>query len=462
MTGPRRRPTAIDLSALCIGLAVALAAVVVARPAAAETPERPVQDYGGPRKGTSAGKVLLWVPRVVLFPLWLVSEFVIRRPIGALVKAAEAGQWPEAIVSFFTFGDRRQITVFPSFLFDFGLLPSAGINAEWKYFLADPNTIRLHAATWGPEWLAFRAVDSYALGPTTSVALDASAIARQDNPFYGIGPRSGDDRSRYQSTRLEVGTRYEWRFWHSSAVKVGLGVRSLSFGSGSCCGDPSLDAVVASGGTPAPPGFGDGYVAEYDRISFALDTRKPRPDEGSGVRVEAHAEGTFAQASQGDQRGPDGGRGRSWVNYGASAAAGLDLTGTQRVVSLAVDAELADPLNGQIPFTDLVSLGGDVLMRGFLRDRLLDRSALVSTLKYTWPIWVFLDGVIHADIGDVFDAHFEGFEPGLLRVTFGIGVRSNGARDSGFELLVAAGTDPLENGFHVSSFRLVIGSHHGF
>ena len=43
-----------------------------------------------------------------------------------------------------------------------------------------------------------------------------------------------------------------------------------------------------------------------------------------------------------------------------------------------------------------------------------------------------------------------------------IGVRSNGARDSGFELLVAAGTDPLEDGFHVSSFRLVIGSHHGF
>ncbi len=63
MTGPRRPPTAIDFSALCIGLAIGLAAVASGRPAAAETPERPVQDYGGPRKGTSPGKLLLWVPR---------------------------------------------------------------------------------------------------------------------------------------------------------------------------------------------------------------------------------------------------------------------------------------------------------------------------------------------------------------------------------------------------------------
>jgi hypothetical protein len=49
----------------------------------------------------------------------------------------------------------------------------------------------------------------------------------------------------------------------------------------------------------------------------------------------------------------------------------------------------------------------------------------------------------------------------LMRMSAGIGVRSNGSPASGVEVLVAAGTDPFEDGFHVSSFRLVIGSHHG-
>src|SRR5206468_2000669 len=86
------------------------------------------------------------------------------------------------------------------------------------------------------------------------------------------------------------------------------------------------------------------------------------------------------------------------------------------------------------------------LMRGYVHNRLIDRSALVARLQYAWPIWVYLDGVIHADVGNVFGPHFEGFEAGLLRLTSGIGIRSNGARDSGFELLVAGGADPFKDG----------------
>jgi hypothetical protein len=437
-------------------LAVIAAVVAFARPAAAVTPERPAQDYGAPRRATTVGDVALWVPRVVLFPLWLTTEYLIREPVGALVRVAEQDQWPEQVVDFFTFGNRRQITVFPSALFDFGLLPSVGFNAQWKYFVSDPNTVRLHFGTWGPDWLTVRAVDEYALGRDTSVAMETSFVERKDNPFFGVGPRSPDTKVRFQSTAADVGVRYTWRFWRSSAFSGGAGVRSLSFGSGTCCGDESLDDAVERGAVPEPPGLDDGYVAAYDRLSVSVDSRKPRPADGSGVRAEAHGEATFAPASQ------QASVRRSWVKYGASAGAALDLTGTQRVVSLELDAELADPLLGDVPFTDLVSLGGDRLMRGFLPNRLIDRSAVVATLKYTWPIWMYLDGVVHADIGDVFDAHFEGFAPGLLRTTAGIGFQSSGARDSGFELLVAAGTDPLEDGFRVTSFRFVIGSHHGF
>jgi len=101
-------------------------------------------------------------------------------------------------------------------------------------------------------------------------------------------------------------------------------------------------------------------------------------------------------------------------------------------------------------------------MRGYLRDRLIDRSSLVASLQYSWPVWAFLNGAVHAELGNVFGAHFQDFDARLARLSGSIGVESNADPDSRFELLVAAATDPLEHGFNVSSFRLVIGSHHGF
>jgi hypothetical protein len=51
-----------------------------------------------------------------------------------LTKAAEKEQWPEKVVLFFTFGERRQITLFPSLLFDFGLKPSVGFKPRLEVF----------------------------------------------------------------------------------------------------------------------------------------------------------------------------------------------------------------------------------------------------------------------------------------------------------------------------------------
>src|ERR1044072_8377365 len=123
--------------------------------------KRDPQDYGAPKRGPSAPDALLWVPRIVLFPPWLVSEYLVRRPIGAPIRVAERQQWPFAIVAFFPFGARDQITLFPSALFDFGLKPSVGFNFGWDHFLTEPNRLRVHFGTWGPEWISAKVVDSY-------------------------------------------------------------------------------------------------------------------------------------------------------------------------------------------------------------------------------------------------------------------------------------------------------------
>ena len=152
-----------------------------------------------------------------------------------------------------------------------------------------------------------------------------------------------------------------------------------------------------------------------------------------------------------------------WVKYGATLGGYLDLY-HQRVIGLSAIVDFADPLDeeGAIPFTELVSLGGVRPLRGFLENRLLDRSSAVALFEYRWPIHVLLDGTIHYALGNVFGEHLEDFDFGLLRQSLGIGFLAAGARDHTFELLVAGGTDTFDGGGEVDSFRFVLGSTAGF
>jgi hemolysin activation/secretion protein len=126
--------------------------------------------------------------------------------------------------------------------------------------------------------------------------------------------------------------------------------------------------------------------------------------------------------------------------------------------------DFADPLSeeGQIPFSELVSLGGSRPLRGFLDQRLLGRSAAALEVSYRWPIWVSLDGELKYEVGNVFGRRLEDFEFEKLRQSFGLGFSAAGSRDHTFELLVALGTQTFEQGSAIDSFRFVFGSTAGF
>ena len=142
----------------------------------------------------------------------------------------------------------------------------------------------------------------------------------------------------------------------------------------------------------------------------------------------------------------------------------MDASGQQRVVSLSVIADFADPLRAAdaIPFTEQVGLGGDRPMRGFREGRLIDRSSLVAEVEYQWPVWVWLDGSLNYSVGNVFGRHLEGFDLELLRQSLGIGVRATGTRSNPFEVLVAMGTKPFRDGGGLDSVRFVVGASSGF
>jgi hypothetical protein len=455
-----------------------------AQPPISADEKRPVPNYDGREaEPTDAGDVLIWVPRIVLSPLYLVSEYALRRPLGWLVTTAEHERLPALLVDFFTFGPERNSGIVPTVLIDFGFKPSVGLYFFWNEFLADNNKLRARAATWGKDWLMFSVADRLEIYPGHELSLRGEFLRRPDWVYHGLGPDTlDDDLARYGSTTLSAGLNYDAAFWRSSRVQAFVGLRDVDFESDtSCCGDPSVARRMELGQLAEPVGIEDGYTIFEQGLAVTLDSRPPRfmePTEdapnfvtppGSGVRLNVRG----AHAGSTSLSSPLGGAPPiryEWVRYGASLGGFLDLTGYQRVVGLSVVADFADPLNdveplegvAAIPFTEQVSLGGNRPLRGFLQQRLVDRSAVAATLEYQWPIWVFLDGAMHYSVGNVFGEHLDGFKAKKLRNSIGLGVRSTTARDHPFEILVAVGTETFEQGAQIDNIRFVFGTTSGF
>jgi hypothetical protein len=404
---------------------------------------------------TTAGDVLLWIPRIIFSPIYFVTEYVLRRPIGWFMTTAERNQWPALIVDFFTFGPDKKAGVVPTALIDFGFKPSVGIYAFWDDLLGKDNHLRLHASTWGADWLNVSVADKIPLDKNGGFFdLRFEGFTRPDRVFYGLGPTSiQSDRVRYGIDQLQARPVFETFWWRGSRISVQGGVKYVKFRDENCCGEPSLADEIRKGNIPAPPGFDTGYTKVFQRGELTIDSRDPRPANQSGFRLELHAE----QAAN-VRRSAD-----NWLQYGASLGGYWDIK-DNRVLSLSASTYFVDPLShdATIPFTEQVVLGGDGLMRGYLYGRLIDRSAAVATMKYRWPIWIFLDGTLQGAIGNVFGPQLDGFKTSLLRLNGALGVESIGAADHTFEFLAGFGTETFDHGTQVTSFRLVFGTNRGF
>jgi hypothetical protein len=449
---------------------VALAAVALsatmARPARADPslsvpPEdppakRPVPDYGGRRpEPKTARDVLLWVPRLVLSPLYLVSEYLIRAPLSAAIPALERAEAPRKLYDFLAFGSEHKAGIVPVGYADFGFNPSVGVFGFWNDAFAKGNDWSVHTEAWPDDWYAFALKESARLDSQRVLHVQVSGVHRPDRVFYGIGPESlQSSQSRFTEAVADESAMLDWKYWRESRLQLTAGLHSESLGPGHHGHDPSLQQEAATGAFPVPYGFGGRYTDEYNRALLSIDSRQPVPATGSGARVELKAEqGSNMLAS------PASG----WIRYGATAAGFLDLDQHRHVVSLSVATQFVDPLgDSPIPFTELVSLGGDGPMRGYFPRRMLGRSAAAAALHYVWPIAPWLGGNIEAALGNVFDEHLEGFRPELLRFSGDVGISTIGVSDYPIEVVVGIGSETFEHGGQIDSLRIQLSANHGF
>lgn len=454
----------LAISALVALPSVALSSVAWAEgphapdpPARGEQEKKSVPRYDGrPPPEADAGDVALWAPRILLYPFYLFAEYVVRRPLGAIVTWAERKDVPHILYDFFAFGPDHKAGFAPIVLIDFGFSPSAGIYFFWDDAGIKGQDLSIHGSTWGEDWIAGSVRDRYHWNKHEAVTFRVSGFTRPDSAFWGTGPSTVEnDRARYSTTKLETSLLYENKPTQKSIFEAGFAVRSMHFTDTHFNHESSVSDRVSAGIFAKPEAFDTGYVAGESRTRLAVDSRGDGPTAAhSGLHMEM--EGAAGEA-------PGGSAHFGWARYDAIVRGMVDLNGHDRVLALSTGAFFADPLgDSKVPFSELVQLGGVGPMPGFAPGRLYGRSAFVTTAKYEWPIWMWLHGTLQASVGNVFGPHLDDLTPSLLRYGGAIGISQIGDTDNPLQVLVGAGSETFAHGGQLDSVRILVGTTRGY
>jgi hypothetical protein len=416
-----------------------------------DVPKRPVPDYDG--RGpppTTLGDALVWVPRILLVPAYLVTEYAIRLPIGAADTYAEQNHWPSSIYNFFTFGPDHQFGIFPTFFIDFNVRPSIGLHFFWNGAFTPANQLTADVAYGGAQWVRVAVGDRFAFSKSESLSVQAQWNRRPDTLYYGTGSDVTNVFISRVGSDVVTGTvTYDKVVDKFIEIEARGAIKRNVFRDYSCCGDPSLQQRVEAGQLPPPPGYQVNYTALELGFKTVVDTRLSHPESRNGVRA-ALGLGLAGDVVPGFEA--------SWVRYGATVEGNFDVTGKSRVLSVGLTALFVDPLGNQpVAFTELVTLGGHEPFAGFYPSALRNRSVLVAQVGWHWPVFAYIDGVATISFGNVFDAHLENFRFNLLRMSAELGVRTSGLIPGSFEFIVGLGTNTISEGFGVFSLRFAFG-----
>jgi hypothetical protein len=416
---------------------------------------RQVPDYDGrPDAPRPIEDVVLDLPRVVLFPLYLLVEYVVRQPIGFLMTTAEREQWD--LFRYLPISDEPlPWGIIPTAFIDFGFLPSLGLFLWFDHALVEDNHVSVQIGFGGPDWLRGTLVDRFPIAEGAVVELKVDGWQRPDYLYMGLGPYARPDRiTRYGRRNLDGMAELRIRPFRSSQIRIVLGVSANELYDTSVNEDDeqSLSEGIARGWFPDyPPGFRTGYVAYFQRLELALDTRQSAPEATGGVRVEVHGElGVDINAPLA----------RQWLLWGGALGGYVDVA-SGRTLGAWGTAELATPTGTEpVPFTELSDLGAMGRMPGFRNGWVVGESALAFGVDYAFPVAPWLDGFVVVSCGNAFGRHFDGLDAGLFRMSYAIGVRA-GNPDQPFVVQAGMGTASFDDGGGPQVFRLTFGSQPG-
>ncbi len=417
----------------------------------------------------SPAEVALWVPRIALFPLHLVFEYGVRRPLGAGVSLFERkGLFDLGLDHVYEPGG-PSLELSPIIKLKSDRADILGMSFVYRGAFDDRLDLGFDFAGFPKRNFLVRShLKRHFLRHDLALAFNLETQFRDDHAFWRLGPDvQTDTAARYASHEtwayLRLESKADKRKW-GGHLDVGFTDNVLRCSPNverDLCGPDGIDETSddrhnLESDDLAP--FLQDYTLVRARTQLHWDTRKAS-GEGEGVRLELM--GGWARSI-----GLNASR-LHFASYGGELSGFWNVFGFEgHTLGVRLRTEMLHPLGeGRIPVPELPLLGGDETMRGFPDEQFRGLSTATATLDYRYPIWSFLNGVVLAEVGNAFGRHFQDFDPGLLRGTLGVGFQSFGviADHTSFNFTFGVGTTPFRaEEFGIDSVEINAGTTWGF
>lgn len=382
---------------------------------------------------------LLWVPRIILFPVRLVYEVPGQALRGTtwLVERYRVGDVYQQIF----FNEDGTFGIFPTALLETGFGLNVGARLIYRNVFGHGESLSVRAGYGGQfrQTLIGQFRSGALFGSRFRLELLGGNDARPRARFFGIGNASQiepvpsgiplnpvDNATAVNGRYSELRTRAQadLRFFFTTALWASAAIGWVDQSFGSCSGCVRGDDVVGANRSRAVnvrdvydtsrlTGFETGLTNLTYTLSMSYDSREPlndfipKPTPSRGWRGTVY--GGFTEGYSDDPS--------HFTRFGIDTARVFNIFRGDRTLTLRFYYETVVGSLGQIPFTSFPQLGGNFVLRGDNIGRYRDRNVASLSAEYMWSLNQNISSFLFTDAGRVWrsprDLELEGVHVGV-------------------------------------------------
>lgn len=192
--------------------------------------KRRLPSYDGRKPARlTAGQVLVWIPRVLFFPVYATLEYVLRWPLVKLITLIEKYHLINYARGVFSLGSSNAVLL-PTLFVDFSRFASVGFYFSYKDLGVKKNKLVVQAGIWTGSWYHAVVKDRFSIFAKDegTVTLRTELIWRPDYAFHGLGPDTRQqDESFFRLRLTEVELSLHARLKDLNRVYVGVLYRNV-------------------------------------------------------------------------------------------------------------------------------------------------------------------------------------------------------------------------------------------
>ncbi|HSI05812.1 MAG TPA: BamA/TamA family outer membrane protein [Myxococcota bacterium] len=417
---------------------------VTDEPSAADVQGEPTADQAdGQSVREDETNELLWVPRVILFPVRMVYE-VPGQALKGTFWLVERYRVQDVYQQIF-FNEDGTFGIFPTALFETGFGLNVGARLIYRNIFGHGESLSVRAGYGGQfrQTLLGQFQSGALFGSRFRLELLGGNDARPRARFFGIGNAGDIDvppptlpidpidqdfalNSRYSEQRTRAQADLRFFFTKRLSATAGMGWLVQSFGSCAGCQDADELADVSERqsvnikdvyDTAALVGFNQGLSSLTGSVALSYDSREPandfipKPTPSRGWRANVFGGRTFGFYDDPSR----------FTRIGGDLTRVFNIFRGDRTLTLRAYYETVIGRIRDIPFVAYPQLGGNFVLRAEQIGRYRDRNVASVSAEYMWSLNKNLSSFVFIDGGRVWrDIHEIQFKDTHLGGGFGI------------------------------------------